>query len=715
MNLVIVESPTKSKTIQKFLKKGYKIVSSYGHVRDLPKTKLGVDPENNFEIKYVIPDKSKKTIKEIKDLAKKSDIVILATDPDREGEAISWHLAQTIGIDKKKYKRIVFHEITEKAVKEALNHSRDIDINLVNAQQTRRVLDRIVGYKLSPLLWKKIARGLSAGRVQSVALRFIVEKEREIEKFKKEEYWTIEINLEKKNKEFFTVSLSEIDHKKLDKLDIKTEKEVFQIVEKINNEKKFWVSKIESKEVNKNPLPPFTTSTLQQDAYKKLGMSSKMTMRVAQQLYEKGLTTYHRTDSLSLSSEAINDSKKFINQKYGNQYWKERKYKSKIKGAQEAHEAIRPSFSEKEPTLINELDKNQFKLYDLIWKRFIASQMSSAVFDQKKIEVKAGEFTFKTSGQTLKFDGFLKVYQMKLEEKELPDLLLEEILELIKVIPTQHFTQPPARYNEASLIKLLEQKGIGRPSTYSPTISVIQERNYVLKDENKKFYPTSIGITVNDLLVNHFPNIVDPEFTAKMEDDLDRISQGNEDWIKLMTQFYFPFEELIKKKEKELNKKDLTEKETDKICEKCGSKMVLKIGRFGEFLSCSNYPDCKHSESLEEEKEEETDPCEKCGSKMKLKRSRFGSFYGCSNYPKCKNIKKKESKTGIKCPKCNKGEIIQKKSKRGKFFYGCSEYPECDFITNAKPTGNNCPNCQFPLIVDKKEITICSNKNCSIS
>lgn len=715
MNLVIVESPTKSKTIQKFLKKGYKIVSSYGHVRDLPKTKLGVDPENNFEIKYVIPDKSKKTIKEIKDLAKKSDIVILATDPDREGEAISWHLAQTIGIDKKKYKRIVFHEITEKAVKEALNHSRDIDINLVNAQQTRRVLDRIVGYKLSPLLWKKVARGLSAGRVQSVALRFIVEKEREIEKFKKEEYWTIEINLEKKNKEFFTVSLSEINYKKLDKLDIKTEKEVSQIVEKIKNEKKFWVSKIESKEVNKNPLPPFTTSTLQQDAYKKLGMSSKMTMRVAQQLYEKGLTTYHRTDSLSLSSEAINDSKKFINQKYGNQYWKERKYKSKIKGAQEAHEAIRPSFSEKEPTLINELDKNQFKLYDLIWKRFIASQMSSAVFDQKKIEVKAGEFTFKTSGQTLKFDGFLKVYQMKLEEKELPDLLLEEILELIKVIPTQHFTQPPARYNEASLIKLLEQKGIGRPSTYSPTISVIQERNYVLKDENKKFYPTSIGITVNDLLVNHFPNIVDPEFTAKMEDDLDKISQGNEDWIKLMTQFYFPFEELIKKKEKELNKKDLTEKETDKICEKCGSKMVLKIGRFGEFLSCSNYPDCKHSESLEEEKEEETDPCEKCGSKMKLKRSRFGSFYGCSNYPKCKNIKKKESKTGIKCPKCNKGEIVQKKSKRGKFFYGCSEYPECDFITNTKPTGNNCPNCQFPFVVDKKEITICSNKNCSIS
>jgi len=528
MNLVIVESPTKSKTIQKFLKNGYKIVSSYGHVRDLPKTKLGIDPENNFEIKYIVPPKSKKTIKEIKDLAKKSDVIILATDPDREGESISWHLVQAIGLENKKYKRIVFHEITEKAVKEALNHSRDIDMALVNAQQARRVLDRIVGYKLSPLLWKKVARGLSAGRVQSVALRFIVEREREIESFKKEEYWSIEVDLEKKNKEFFTTKLSEIDGKKLDKLDIKKEEEISQIIKAIKKENKFEVSDIESKEINKNPLPPFTTSTLQQDAYKKLGMSSKMTMRIAQQLYEKGLTTYHRTDSLNLSSEAINNAKKFIDQEYGNQYWKERKYKSKIKGAQEAHEAIRPSYPEKKPTLIKGLDEKQSKLYSLIWKRFMASQMSSAIFDQKKIEVRAGKFTFKTFGQTLKFDGFLKVYQIKLEEKELPELHIKENLDLLKIIPTQHFTQPPARYNEASLIKLLEQKGIGRPSTYSPTISVIQERNYVTKDENKRFYPTPIGITVNDLLVNHFPDIVNPEFTANMENDLDKISQGNE-------------------------------------------------------------------------------------------------------------------------------------------------------------------------------------------
>ncbi len=686
MKLIIVESPTKSKTIQKFLDKGYKTISSYGHIRDLPKSKIGVDIENGFEPKYVAVPGAAKNVKIIKDLAKKADTVLLATDPDREGESISWHLSEMLGLPEEKYRRIVFHEITEEAVKNSLSNPRDIDMNLVNAQQARRILDRVVGYKLSPFLWKKVARGLSAGRVQSVALRFVADREKEIRNFNKKEYWSIEAELKSRNgPPEFSAQLAKIEGKKIDKFFITDENQANNLVKNIEN-RGFSVSDISRKDTRKTPLPPFITSTMQQEAYKRLRFSSKMTMRVAQQLYEKGLTTYHRTDSYNLSDYSVSLAKKFVTANYGDEYWEGRIYKKKSKGAQEAHEAIRPSYPERSPEKIRgDLDKNQFSLYNLIWRRFIASLMSSAVMDQTSVDIETDPegFTFRCSGQTVRFDGFLKVYPMKLEEKILPTLESGENLDLINLISNQHFTQPPARYSEATLIKALEEKGIGRPSTYAPILSTIQERSYVEKNEEKRFVPTDIGMVVSDLLSDHFPEIVDAEFTAQMEKKLDGIAEGKIKWNSVLESFYSPFEKLLKKKEIEINKKDITEKETDEVCEKCGSKMVLKVGRFGSFLACSNYPDCKNTKSTEEK--ESDDPCEECGSKMVLKRSKFGSFWGCSNYPDCKNIRKDEESIGIKCPKCNKGDVVKKRSKRGRFFYGCNSYPECDFISNKKP------------------------------
>ena len=684
MKLIIVESPTKAKTIKKFLGKEYKTISSYGHVRDLPKSKIGVDIGNDFEPEYVAVSKASKNIEQIRKLVKKSDMTLLATDPDREGEAISWHLIEMLKLPKEKYGRIVFHEITEGAIKESLSHPKEIDMNLVNAQQARRILDRIVGYKLSPFLWKKVARGLSAGRVQSVALRFVTDREKEINAFQKDEYWNIYAEMRSKTADF-PASLIKIGEEKIDKLFIKDKKQAESLV-LILKKQNFSVSEIKRKEVKKSPLPPFITSTLQQEANKKLRFSSKLTMRIAQQLYEKGLTTYHRTDSYNLSGYSVTLAKEFIIANYGENYWKGVVYKKKSKGAQEAHEAIRPSYPEQSPERLNtELDKRQLALYDLIWRRFIASLMSPAIMDQISIDIetKPESFTLRSSGQTMRFDGFLKVYPIKLEEKILPNLKEGEALELIKLIPNQHFTQPPARYNEATLIKVLEQKGIGRPSTYAPTLSIIQERNYVKKNEEKRFVPTDIGMIVSDLLVNHFSDIVNAEFTAQIEEKLDKIAEGKAEWRTILKSFYTPFAKLLKEKEIEINKKDITEKEIDEICEKCKSKMVLKVGRFGSFLACSNYPECKNTKSPKEEESEE--PCEKCGSKMVKKRSRFGSFWGCSNYPECKGIRKDEEKIGIKCPECGEGDVIKKKSKRGRFFYGCSRYPECEFLSNKKP------------------------------
>jgi len=695
MNLVIVESPTKGKTIRKFLGPEYKVLASFGHVRDLPKTKFGVDVEKNFEPRYIIIPKAKKVINLLKKEAEKAEILILASDPDREGEAIAWHLVQVLNLDGEKsphqnkfgtgktYQRIVFHEITKKAIEEALKNPRKIDLNLVNAQQARRILDRIVGYELSPFLWKKVARRLSAGRVQSVAVRLVVEREKEIQNFVPQEYWTIEALLRKiqnsksksqnENSKFkineFEAILVKRDGETIPKLGIKNKKEVDEILKDLEGAE-YKVIKVEKKETKRNPLPPFVTSTLQQEAWQRFHFPAKFTMQIAQQLYEMGYITYHRTDSLNISDLALAAAKKLIAKIYGQNYYQFRKFKTGSKVAQEAHEAIRPTYPESTPEILKEkLNKNQFKIYDLIWRRFIACQMASAIFDSTTVDISAKNYAFRSTGQVLKFDGFLKVYPIKFEQAELPPLKVNEILELIKLIPNQHFTQPPPRYTEATLIKELEKNGIGRPSTYAPILATIQERNYVQKDEQKRFFPTEIGILVNNLLVKHFPEIIDISFTAKMEEDLDKIANGEKNYVLVLKEFYQPFKANLEKKYKEVSKKDLIEK-TEKKCPKCGSKMVIRLGKFGKFYACSNFPKCKYTENL------------------------------------------KENNLKIKCPKCGQGEIVEKRTKKGKIFYGCSNWPKCDFALWDKPTGEICPKCGSLLVQTKRKQIKCSNKDC---
>ena len=676
MPLVIVESPTKGNTIKNFLGSKYRVLSSYGHIRDLPKDKFGVEIENDFKPNYVVPQKAKKTIQLLKEAVKKTDLVILATDEDREGEAIAWHLSEALDLDgEKTYQRIVFHEITRSAIEEAFKNPRKIDINLVDAQQTRRILDRIVGYKLSPFLWKKIARGLSAGRVQSVVVRLVCEREQEIQNFKPEEYWSIEAllkkikNLKSKIGDEFKALLVKKNGKVLDKLAIKNKKGADKIIKDLKGAE-YQVTNIEKKEVKRNPLPPFTTSTLQQESWKKLRFPAKLTMQLAQRLYEKGFITYHRTDSLNLSNQSLFLVKKFIEEKYGKNYWAGflRKYKAKGR-AQEAHEAIRPTYPKKTPESVT-LEQNQLKLYDLIWRRFIACQMSQAVFDSTTVDIEAKNYGFRATGQILKFDGFLKVFPIKYEENELPPLEKEEILELMKLIPSQHFTQPPPRYTEATLIKALEENGIGRPSTYAPILSTIQERNYIEKDENRKFRPTEIGTVVNGLLIKHFPKIVDIQFTAEMEEDLDKIAEGEEKWVPIIRGFYEPFEENLQKKYQEVSKKEVTEKPTKKTCPKCGFPLLIRLGKFGKFYACSKFPKCRYTESLE------------------------------------------ENDLGVKCPKCSRGKVVEKRTKKRKVFYGCNQFPKCDFALWDKPTGKKCPKCSSLLVQTKRGQIKCSNKEC---
>jgi len=675
MKLVIVESPTKAKTIQKFLGNNFIVKSSFGHVRDLPKHELGIDIEKNFQPKYVIPTKAKKVISELKKQSAKAENIILATDEDREGESIAWHLQEALKI--KNPQRIVFHEITKTAIENALKSPRHIDMNLVNAQQARRILDRIVGYKLSPFLWKKVAKGLSAGRVQSVAVRLVVEKEREIEKFIPIEYWSIEALLKKSGKEF-SAQLVKQNGKTIDKLEIKNKDEADKILQNLIGAN-YIVEDVEKKETKRYPAPPFTTSTLQQASWQRYKFSAKMTMSLAQKLYEEGYITYHRTDSLNLSETSLISAKNFINQTYGQNYWAGGfvKYKTKNKSAQEAHEAIRPTFIEKTPELIKTLDTKQLKLYTLIWQRFIACQMAPAIFDSVTANIQAGNYTFKANGQTLKFNGFLKIYPTKFEEKDLPILEKNDNLDLIKLNSNQHFTEPPARYTEASLIKTLEKYGIGRPSTYAPIISTIQNRNYVKKNDQKKFIPTEIGIIVNDILVTHFPEIVDIDFTAKMEKELDEIADGKDTWQKTCKDFYTPFSKNLTQKYDEVKKENMIQ-ETDKICPKCGSPIIERFGKFGKFYACSNFPKCKYTESIENEKN---------------------------------NLK-------IKCPKCKEGDIIIRKTKRGKIFYGCNAFPKCDFALWDKPFISDqgelefCPQCDSILIEKGKKIK-CSNKECN--
>ncbi len=743
MELVIVESPTKAKTITHFLGKDYKVLSSFGHVRDLPQKKIGVDTEKDYQPSYSIPRKANKALKAIKsaitDKNSKIEKVILAPDEDREGEAIAFHLKWIIQryAPKMAFERITFHEITKPAIQRALKNPRDIDSDLFNAQQARRILDRLVGYNLSPLLWKKIRYGLSAGRVQSVALRLIVEREREREKFKSQEYWTVEANLSQKKSSSqkqngeenfsFPAELRKIDGKVLKKLAI-PKKEQAQKIKQELEKNDFQVSQISKKESRRYPSPPYKTSSLQRDAANKLGFSAKRTMSVAQRLYEgiklngksSGLITYMRTDSLKINPIALKKAREVIQEEFGKEYCLDspRYFSNKTKGAQEAHEAIRPTFPQKNPESVKKfLDPSQFRLYSLIWKRFIASQMKEAIFDKADVEINAGRYGLKAQGSLLKFNGFLKVYgpNFKIQESRLPDLEEKEKLDLLKILTEQHFTQPPARYTDATLIKTLEEEGIGRPSTYAPTLNTIEARGYTSKNEAKQYVPEEIGFLVNDMLVENFPQIVNLKFTAGMENDLDAIAEGKKEWVKVIDNFFKPFSQEIKEKSKSIKKYS---KKTDKRCPLCGKPLVEKFGRFGKFYACSGFPDCKYTEDPNKESDEEIKKrigdvrCDKCGAPMEIKRGKWGIFLGCTNYPKCKGIKKIENSSGVKCPVCKKGEIVEKRSRKG-IFWACNNYPECKNAMAGKPTGEKCPQCHSLIIEDPKTgQKKCSNKEC---
>jgi DNA topoisomerase-1 len=740
MELIIVESPTKAKTISKFLTKGFKVESSFGHIRDLPKSEMGIEIENGFEPRYIIPTKARKTVSNLKAAAKKASSVILASDEDREGEAIAWHLAQALGLDADKTKRIVFHEITKEAILSSLKSPRVIDHNLVDAQQARRVLDRLVGYELSPFLWKKVAKGLSAGRVQSVATRLIVEREKEIQAFKSQEYWSLsgEFSTQAtKASEFFQAMLYKREGKTFDKLDIK-EKEAKHLAE-ILKSSPYHVDKLEKKQVSKNPSPPFTTSTLQQAANRHLGFSAKQTMSVAQKLYEEGHITYMRTDALNLSSKFVEEAGAWLKHELGPDYITAggRFYKNKSKNAQEAHEAIRPTEVNKTPeALAAKLDRNQARLYKLIWQRAVASQMPAAKLDATIIDIKTTadqkEYIFRANGQIISFPGYLRVWPEKTKEQALPDTKTGDKIYLKALSANQHETNPPARYSDAGLVKELEKYGIGRPSTYAPTINTIIARNYVQRDDNKKLQPTDIAFVVIDLLVKHFPKIVDYQFTAKLEDDLDAVASGQQKWRPIVASFYEDFHTNLQSKYEEINKQDIMpEEKSTEVCDKCGAEMLVKTGRYGKFLACSAFPECRNikkintdanspaktAQVIELEKKHAGEICDKCKSPLAVKVGKYGPFLACTAYPKCKNIKnivQAGSGKEVDCPACKQGKIVKKFSRRGPF-YACSNYPDCKNAYNGEPTGKTCPDCKSLLISDKGGDIKCSNRKCSYS
>lgn len=718
--MVIVESPAKAKTISGFLGNKYKVKASMGHVRDLPKSKVGIDVKNDFEPTYLVPADKKKIITDLKKEIKKDTTVYVATDEDREGEAIGWHLLKALGVNEKKQdvKRIVFHEITKTAIEDALKNPREIDENLVDAQQARRVLDRLVGYELSPLLWQKIRYGLSAGRVQSVAVRLVVEKEREIRAFKPEEYWSIEADFLKGN-EKFRAELTKYDGKDLK---IGNGREAKKVLDDLKG-CRYEVTKVEEKSVNRYPAAPFTTSTLQQEASRKLGFGVKKTMMVAQQLYEgvthhkgaHGLITYMRTDSVNMSAIALRQAKEVITKEFGKEYAldKPRYYKGK-KGAQEAHEAIRPVDLSIRPEEVKKfLDKDQFRLYELVWKRTLACQMAEAKLKAVGVDITPFQkdadsgYTFRATGQTIDFPGFIRAYvegsddpeeSISDQEKILPKLAEGDKVEMESLASNQHFTKPPARYTEASLVKKMEAEGIGRPSTYAPTIHTIQARGYVEK-EAKQLKPTDLGEVVTDMLVKHFEDIVDYKFTAEMEESLDEIAEGKKKWVPVIRLFYGPFHKAIEMKSKSIKKEDLVNLgESGEKCDKCGAPMIFKLGRFGKFLSCSNYPECKNAKPVEDKNAEEPKideelkrklagkKCDKCGKPMEIKMGRFGEFLGCSGYPECKNIKPIIKLIGVKCPKCKDGQMVERRTRKGgRVFYGCNKFPKCKYATWKKP------------------------------
>ncbi len=684
--LVIVESPAKARTLGKILGKSYSLKASLGHIRDLPKSRLGVDIENGFAPKYVVPRNKSKIVTELKKAVKTASSIYLATDPDREGEAISWHLAEAIKSDKTLYHRVVFHEITKEAIEHAFKHPRSIDMQLVNAQQARRILDRLVGYKISPLLWQKVRRGLSAGRVQSVALKIIVDREREIEKFIPIEYWTIEAELTKKAKvEAFRATLiGLIDGTKLE---IHNQQEATEITNKLK-QAGYKIIKVETKKATRQPAPPFITSTLQQEAWRKLHFTAKQTMAIAQQLYEGlpignegnvGLITYMRTDSTQVARSAIAEARKFITEKYGSQFVppRARFFTRKVKGAQEAHEAIRPTKIKREPSLIKSyLTAVQLKLYRLIWQRMVASQMAAALFDNTTVDIEAKcqdsevDYLFRTSTSEIRFPGFITLYTEGKDEAEskkksppLPQLKKGDKLKFLGLFPEQNFTQPPPRFTEATLVKILEQWGIGRPSTYAPTLSTIRERGYVTRVRGR-FQPTELGFVVNDLLSQYFSNIVDIKFTARMEEQLDEIAQKNRDWTGVVQGFYTPFEKDLQNASQLMEKVKLADEVTDEICPECGKPMVIKFGRYGKFIACSGYPECKYTKPF-------------------------------------------HIKLGVKCPECG-SELVEKVSKKKRTFYGCSNYPKCTFATNRKPLPQPCPKCSGLLTLYRGKQAKCT-------
>ena len=759
-NLVILESPSKALTVKGYLGTNYKVIASIGHVRDLPKSTLGVDVENDFEAHYINIRGKGDLIKEIRKSAKSANKIFLATDPDREGEAIAWHLAAALDIPVEKTQRICFNEVTKSAVKAAIKNPRQIDMNLVNSQQTRRILDRILGYKLSPLLWKNVKSGLSAGRVQSVATKIIVEREEEIQKFVPEEYWTIETQLTGPDGKTFRVHFVGNEE---GKVALSNEAEAKAVAAAVNG-KPYTVTSVRRANKQKNPAAPFTTSSLQQEAFRKLGFQSQRTMKVAQELYEgvnlgsefggtQGLITYMRTDSVRVSADAQNAARDFIMQKYGAQYCPEvaRAYKSRA-GAQDAHEAIRPSRIELEPALIRrQLTPDQFKLYKLIWECFIASQMESATLNTISIDLNAAGYLFRTSGYSVAFQGYMAVFEAteeattdRAEPKEIKDIRLPELgtgneLSADDAELTQHFTEPPVRYNDASLIKMLKDLDIGRPSTYATIISTIIARNYV-KREGKAFVPTTLGIVTNQLMEQNFPTIVDYGFTAEMERDLDKIEEGEEEMLAVLNKFWADFSRQLEEAEKNIGQRsiEIPPEETDIICEKCGSRMIVRNGRFGKFAACPNYPTCRNTKPLtppEAEKPEEVEAapeeeakeqpkkapviadfkCEKCGGDMVLRTGKFGSFYACARYPECRFTKARVREVGAKCPKCE-AKIVTKYGRNRTVFYSCERYPECDFSSWDVPTNELCPECGKMLFRKKgKSLLVCHDEACKYS
>ncbi|MFI4918386.1 MAG: type I DNA topoisomerase [Legionellales bacterium] len=751
--LVIVESPAKAKTIQKYLGNDYEVLASYGHVRDLPPRKGSVNPDNNFFMTYAPLEKNARHIETIAKALKKSDALLLATDPDREGEAISWHISELMKeknlLKNKEVHRIFFNEITKSAIQEAINNPRTIAMDLVNAQQARRALDYLVGFNLSPLLWKKIRRGLSAGRVQSPALRLIAEREEEIERFVSQEYWKILAQCQHANSPF-DARLTHYQNEKLQQFTVNNSEQAHQIREQLIKQAQglLTVTQIEKKQRKRKPYPPFITSSLQQEAARKLGFTARKTMMVAQQLYEGidigtgtvGLISYMRTDSVHLAAEAVEEIREYITQRYGadNCPKSPREYKTKSKNAQEAHEAIRTTSIKRTPDMVQQaLTSDQNKLYSLIWKRTLACQMADAIMDTVAVDLSCGEGAlFRANGSTITFPGFLAVYEegrddSKDEENEgslLPAFSMGDKVQLLELLANQHFTEPPPRYSEATLVKALEEYDIGRPSTYASIIHTLQQREYVIVDK-KRFFPTDVGRIVNRFLTSYFNRYVDYKFTAQLEDTLDAVARGEKEWIPVLEEFWQPFVQQIHDIDEQVQRKDVTTEQLDELCPKCQKPLSIRLGKRGRFIGCTGYPECDYTLDMGGPDGVRSEPeviegrmCPSCDHPLHVKTGRYGRFIGCSNYPNCKHMEplEKPADTGVTCPKCNQAKILQRKSRKGKIFYSCGDYPKCDYALWNEPIDKACPQCAWPILTVKESKKfgrqiLCPHEGCGYS